>query len=278
MLRGYRCVILAAFGWLILTGQQASSEQHAKQGQSAQHQQAAPQGAAPRPVGQLESPKPQQQTTCQNPKGETEISTCASIAQAAAANTANELSRRALSWNIAGIIVVTLTLLATAVASWAATSAVRHTRRIGEAQTRAYLSIKSVTANHFEFGLAFKVRVQNSGQSPALAAQVIIDLMCPDDTKVRMMPDVEHNIPAQSADNLAICYFNRAEAKSWDGSVVAICSVGYADVFGVLHTVKRMFAGIPAKWNADTPTKMAKGDDIASYLRAVTHEGDEKKD
>jgi len=77
---------------------------------------------------------------CRTPKDDAQAGVCASIAQASAAQTANELSREALKWNIAGIVAVTLTLIATSIASWAAIAAVRHSRRIGEAQTRAYLA------------------------------------------------------------------------------------------------------------------------------------------
>src|SRR3546814_2558359 len=50
-------------------------------------------------------------------------------------------------------------------------------RTIGRVQTRAYLSIQGLVGETFDNGLVFTATVKTCGQSPALSAQLMLDIV-----------------------------------------------------------------------------------------------------
>lgn len=78
----------------------------------------------------------------------------------------------AITW--IGIVYIRRTLDQTIAATEAAQSAVQVTREIGEAQVRAYITIKSceIIFNKDENVASFNFEVENTGQSPAMKVRV----------------------------------------------------------------------------------------------------------
>lgn len=72
---------------------------------------------------------------------------------------------------IVSAIVGFSTVLAASAAAWFAFGAIRETRRIGEAQTRAYMTTSGAEAVYRDGQLHVTVHAQNTGQSPALAVR-----------------------------------------------------------------------------------------------------------
>jgi hypothetical protein len=152
MPRGYRCIVLAAFGWLILgaqfpypragDGQTQSSApllqaQHKPVAAEPSRDQAKPtEPSAARSVRQLPR-TPKYEPRCDSPKDREESDLCAQWASVAAARRANVIGVEAnhaardanavsadtLYWTRAGFVAVLATLLATAWAAWAAAKA-----------------------------------------------------------------------------------------------------------------------------------------------------------
>lgn len=141
-------------------------------------------------------------------------------------------------------------------------------RDIGQAQTRAYLSIKSLEGKKVDGGLVFRATVQNSGQSPALSAQIMLQVVDKDGEKIEVLPEHEHHIPAQSAPILAYCYFKSEQATTWPG-IVIIATVAYSDVFLSLDKIQETFAGIPMDWSNDEFAELTQGMHVASYIRSM---------
>ncbi|WP_404711583.1 hypothetical protein [Sphingomonas sp. MMS24-J13] len=162
-----------------------------------------------------------------------------------------------------------LTMCAAIAAAGFAWGSIHETRRIGEAQTRAYLSLKSLSVRKMKEGLEFQPVVHNSGQSPALSAQIQLKIIRPSGEWITLMPEHEHNITAQTTEDMAYCYLVDSEAKMWAGIVVE-ASIAYADVFGKIDMLTTKFAGNPDKWLDDTTVELVAGMHIASYLRSTT--------
>lgn len=144
-------------------------------------------------------------------------------------------------------------------------------RTIGQAQTKAYLSILSLEGQRSDEGLIFRMMVQNSGQSPALAAQVMLQIVDQDGSRIQVLPDEEHHIPAQSSVEMAYCYFNNKAATQW-AAIVVLTQVAYCDVFGAFDNISNRFAGSPLQWSDTDFTDLTKGMHVASYLRSMRPE------
>ncbi|QDZ08531.1 hypothetical protein FPZ24_14510 [Sphingomonas panacisoli] len=273
MPRGYRCIILAAFGWLILAAAPGKDRQPQSDNASASRE--AQSGLDKIAAAIKEANKsPQPDPGCDPDKEDRHSDLCAQWKAADAA-------RDSFWAGVTGLVIGGFTLLAAGFAAWYARQAWKETKRgadaaelaveaarlIGEAQTRAYLSVISLKGERSKRGLVFSAEVQNSGQSPALSAQVMLDIVDPDGNELRVLPEQEHQIAAQSTDDMAYCYFNRVEAREWTGIVVRV-TVAYADVFERLHKVRATFAGTLDHWTETEWSELTKGVHVASYLRA----------
>ncbi|MBA2921079.1 hypothetical protein GON01_09380 [Sphingomonas sp. MAH-20] len=149
----------------------------------------------------------------------------------------------------------------------AAEQAIEEARRIGEAQTKAYLSISSLGARWTDGGVVFRTIVQNSGQSPALAAQVMLKIVDGDGVAHRVLPEHDHHIPAQSSTELANCYFLHPTVHEWAG-IIVIAKVSYADVFERIDGIEDRFADLTKDWDRSEFTELTKAMHVASLLRA----------
>ena len=142
------------------------------------------------------------------------------------------------------------------------------TKEIGQAQTRAYLTIDSLSGGFFEEGIVFKATVKNSGQSPALSAQIMLVIVEPDGSEIEVSPFIEHQIPSASRDEMVQCYYRCSDNKR-PGTLVVFVTVVYADVFLNFHKIAERFAGMPTRWKRDDFTDLTKSMHVASYLQAM---------
>jgi len=274
MPRGYRCVVFAVVGWLALCGAKPPAEQP-ESGNNAQYATPKPQTLATPTPAPATSPSPDfaayrgyDPDPCYHAKDHDAADLCAQWRASIAAEKAAHEARRATTWSIVATLLNVISLLLVAFALFVTIQANTIARKIGQAQTRAYLSIKSLGGKKTPTGLVFRVVVQNSGQSPALAAQVVLDIIGKDDGEIQILPDIEHYIPAQSESELAFCYLQDEVATAWE-SIVVLVRIAYSDVFYDMHKNAERFAGLPIKWGGKNFTDLAQGIHIASYLRAT---------
>ena len=122
---------------------------------------------------------PYQNTNCQSPKDREEADLCQQWRVAEATEKAVALTDSQYWWNVAQAVSTVLAAFATILAAWAAVSAARaardsilETRRIGEAQVRAYISALPGSYEIGPHGLRIIIKYKNSGQSPALSIKV----------------------------------------------------------------------------------------------------------
>jgi hypothetical protein len=201
-------------------------------------------------------------------------------AQWKAADAARSAANAAWVFGTIGTLIGALTLIAASAAAFfakkaadhtetaanAAADAVTETRRIGEAQVRAYLTIEKLECRRARDGVSFKATVRNSGNSPALAVQIIIKVVHRDGTKSIIEPLEEHTVGAQSIGELAECFW-LYDASIGKKTILAEVAIGYADVFSGLHKIGDRFACLP-KDLLSTYVQMQPGRDVASYIRA----------
>ena len=107
-----------------------------------------------------------------------------------------------------------------------------------------------------------------------MSAQIKIDVLLGDGSRHVIQPDVEHSVAAQSKGVMALCYLNTAQAVMPGKAIVTTCTVAYADVFSQLDSAEGRFAGLPSEWERGKWKKLARGLDIASYLRTPGLGGD----
>jgi len=107
----------------------------------------------------------------------------------------------------------------------------RIAQSIGQTQVRAYLSIEKVDCSIVESGICFRAFIKNSGNSPALASQIIIHLIHGDGSKTKIEPLEEHTVPAQSTVQFAECY---AFYQHRELTILAEVRIGFCDVFGMI--------------------------------------------
>jgi hypothetical protein len=173
-------------------------------------------------------------------------------------------------WALAVFIISAITAGLTLWALWYVRGTLNATMRIGQAQTRAYLSISKVEARLSENGVTFKATVQNSGNSPALAAQIFIKVVNKDGSVTSLDPFEEHTAPAQSSVEFCECFWLFDTGLS-TGTILIKVEIGYADVFGAITKFSDRFVVGSSDLSSDY-TAMMPGRTIASYLRAT--EGD----
>ena len=212
---------------------------------------------------------PQYRTPCHQPQSEGEADLCAQWRAAHAAEKSalwTKLGFWAGLFGLAGLYWQVVLTRRAVEDTGEATEAMREAnaiaRDIGQAQTRAYLSIRSLEGKKVDGGLVFRATVQNSGQSPALSAQIMLQVVDKDGEKIQVLPEHEHHIPAQSAPILAYCYFKSEQATAWPG-IVIIATVAYSDVFLSLDKIRETFAGIPVEWTEDEFTELTQGMHVA---------------
>ncbi len=142
-----------------------------------------------------------------------------------------------------GVALVGFTLAATRHAANAAGDAVRETRRIGEAQVRAYISCESATYAVMDIGVTIWPIFRNTGQSPA--RNINIEASLTGYVPQRYETDLESGsappIPGGQTDNGMITFFflkpaiNAALFKNPDIRVSGV--VSWDDVFGKTDTI-----------------------------------------
>jgi hypothetical protein len=257
---GYRGVILAAFGFLVL----GNAEQH-----RGQHQQQPNQGKPAKPVAIPEAPnaKPTDNAQQECYAGSGKGISCDSIAAKAAVDQARDADEQAAAvpWQTGMGIGTLLAAMAAAIFAW---FAIKETRRIGEAQSKAYLSIAKVKGSRVESGLAFWVKLQNAGPSPAIEVCSLCTIVGPDGFEQEIpMHRWNDYVPANSTKYLPIIYFSNTAAHEWDGIMVKI-GIGYADVFNTIYKFNLGFAGSPKRWRFNKPSSLVSVHNIVSVFDA----------
>jgi hypothetical protein len=174
MPRGYRCVILAAFGWLILAAAPGKDRQPQPDNASASREAQSGFDKIATAIKEADKP-PKPDAGCDPGKEDRHSDLCAQWKAADAASNS--------FWaGVTGLVIGGFTLLAAGFAAWYARKAWQETKRgadatelaagetkrIGEAQTRCYLSLDSCSIRFDDEGRAYvKIEVTNHGGSPA---------------------------------------------------------------------------------------------------------------
>jgi hypothetical protein len=196
MPRGYRCIIVAFVGWLSLAaGPPGNSAGGPKNSATSEQQQ-----SLDRIASAVEKAAQPSEHDAQCNKGENRRSSDL-CAQWKAADAAKLAANVALWVGIVGTFIGGLTLFAAIQAArWAkkaaietekgataAERAVSETQRIGEAQTRAYLSIVACSILFKDGKISLQPTIRNSGQSPALKVRwkAAVHLMAVKDGNLR---------------------------------------------------------------------------------------------
>jgi len=253
------CVFVGAYGYALLQHKQQSEQSYYPRGaDSADH-------STP---GYFAAYRDLSKNACYSAKDHDTADLCAQWRAAIAAEKAADAARDAVNWTIVGVFLSSFGLLALLVTIHQGREGLEVARSIGQAQTRAYVSITALKGNHVAKGLVFQTIVHNSGQSPALSAQLMLEIVAGDGSIVQVLPEHEHDIGANSTFEMANCYYKSLEAKNWDGIAITV-TVLYSDVFGTLAKVKEMFAGGPRDWGGSEYTELVPGRNIGSFLRAM---------
>lgn len=209
--------------------------------------------AAQTPVSDLERP-------CPAGAIDRRSDLCAQWRAADAAAESAVAARRSLTVSIIEAIVGFITLVAAIGAAFyarraaneakrsadAGEAAVKGAQRIGEAQVRAYPSIRKIDVERSETGICVIAVLANKGQSPAFITNARYEI-CP-----RHMAPIHAEIAyaetvaaGETTERLAPCYV-AAPFEETETLVVAI-EVTWHDVFGVAHQLTQAFAG-PEEW------------------------------
>jgi hypothetical protein len=279
MLRSYWGIVVAVIGWLVLVSatQQGSREQPREQPKAqAETRQSALTGAPPPAEAAQIVNRPVLERQCGQGHNDRQSDLCAQWKAADAASKAAWWAAVATFVTATGTIglfwQIKLTREAvqdTAKATEAIGEANAIARDIGQAQTRAYLSIETLEVKKIERGLEFKATIKNSGNSPALAAQIMLDVMDYDGSTIKIIPEQEHNVAPQSISVFAYCYL-KSENIPKVTTVVVFATVGYADVFGSFDKITMKFADLMETWNTESFTPMTAGMHVESYIRSMS--------
>lgn len=204
MPRGYRCIVLAVVGWLILQPQHGAVAQ-----QAAYNQQAAERNMQRGEIGKL--PRTEEyRPNCQRPQNREESDLCAQWGAVAAARRANDLaadanratrdansiSAQTLLWTRLGFFAVVLTLFATAWAAWAAARAASMAERsVGLfKETEAGYLVPGVEID--SAGMSWAAHAINRGKTGVTIVHADINIYdAPPDFAI---PILEHNFPAHN--------------------------------------------------------------------------------
>lgn len=178
-----------------------------------------------------------------------------------------EAQRDMSFWALAVFVISAISAGLTLWALWYVRGTLYATLRIGQAQTRAYLSIDKFEVRLSENGLSFKATVKNSGNSPAFAAQIIVKVIDKDGGAINLDPFEEHTVPAQSSVEFSECFWI-IDTKAISGAIVVKVEIGYADVFGEITKIGDRFANLSNNLSQEYKA-MVPGGHIASYIRAT---------
>ena len=167
-----RLLFLVAFGWLVLGATNVPNKQQQISGIAAEQSNVARTPVQETIDQQKKSALPYK-PVCEQPDDQAEYILCASIAQAAAADRANQISSASLRTNEVGIALLLLTLFATAWAAYAASRATKVAERLIDGSERPYLIVEFLEANFSgadapQDFLVVKYRVRNVGGSVAI--------------------------------------------------------------------------------------------------------------
>jgi hypothetical protein len=163
----------------------SAQENNAKQQTDIQQSPTAQQTPAPEPtpsVG-IDRPKPVEtdwkKVECTEPKGHDEADLCEQRRMSQAAEKTVTLNAVQIALGVAGAVLVLFSLHYTRVATRAAITAAKAaedsvliSRKVGEAQVRAYLSCEGATYTVSDKWLACEARFRNHGQSPAIWTEI----------------------------------------------------------------------------------------------------------
>jgi hypothetical protein len=261
MLRGYRRYFITIAGLFVIGASQPKND-GVKQAENANPK--IEQALADLAVTVRQAHEPSRlDQPCKPSKDNRHSDLCA---QWKAADAAASAARATWWFGALGTLAAFFTLCAAIAAAVFARRAVNESRRIGEAQVRAYLTFEKLECRRAPDGVSFKATVKNSGSSPALAAQIIITIIHKDGSKSNIEPLEEHTIGAQSLGEFAECFWLYDSAID-KGVIIVEVAVGYADVFGGLKKIHDRFALAPVDLE-DKFTQMVPGRHIASYIRA----------
>ena len=130
----------------------------------------------------------------------------------------------------------------------AAKGAVEETRRIGEAQVRAYLSIVGAEAKHWDDEFEFRVLVKNTGQSPAFILLCEYEILLPDGKRPHKVFEEPLSVGAGIQMGAPLAQF--LNPLTGNKMFVAKVRIVYEDVFRAETTICETFAG-PTLWNED---------------------------
>ncbi|MEF2074924.1 hypothetical protein [Consotaella aegiceratis] len=159
---------------------------------------------------------------------------------------AADAAKKSADWGAFSVCIGVVTFLAAAVAaiyagstSKASWASVAETRRIGEAQVRAYLDFEHVTIGYDAANqcLTFSAMIINNGQSPALSADFVVEvtLFCDEGLKILIIPMEISGVPLAGLTIPEVSH-TTARLSHHEFSVSAGCHVEIClfstDVFG----------------------------------------------
>lgn len=219
----------------------------------------------PPPFGLIEPPAGVDETVQPCSKGEDNRNSdlCAQWKAADAAKEAADWAGKSYWLGFAGTILGGFTLLSAGMAAYyakraaeetkrgadASDAAVAETRRIGEAQTRAYLSVRSALFFVNQFGQSIvEIELANSGQSPALDITIeLIASVTPNDgtASVQTSPEPSHHADVAGSDRVSLQIALMHDLGQFEGKLgFAVCArVRYRTVFRADHLAFVIMAG-----------------------------------
>ena len=130
----------------------------------------------------------------------------------------------------------------------AAVEAVAETRRIGEAQVRAYVSLVGIKVAKLDYGLEVRVLSKNTGQSPAFIKSLTYSLHLSNNDKSEKVTTEPMSVGGGMEEYLHAIHFRTREPET--AMIVIEVIVVFTDVFGGTYTKRERFAG-PARWLKD---------------------------
>ena len=163
---------------------------------------------------------------------------------------------------LAGVVYIALTLGATrdAVAearnaTWAAEKSVKETRRIGEAQTRAYLLVERAWITQSdENDIRIRAKIKNFGQTPAIDARSWISIWVESIPLLVELPEPSQDLPIGQAAigptfhhefdhcrGLGLRACEASRIRTGQGAIYVYGEIRYLDMFRKSHTTKFCF-------------------------------------
>lgn len=147
-----------------------------------------------------------------------------------------------------------------------ARAASEQTRRLGEAQIKAYVTVTKIEANYQNGRFAIAPHLSNSGQTPAYIQNAKCTIVPRSGDNLTKGTIFVEPICAGASEKIGPFFFH-VERDDIETVVVRIDGDSL-DVFGMLSPFKMLFAG-PAKWDGNgQATGFAAGSSVASAIRA----------